>query len=1149
MEGWKPKDLKNKSFSNIQELFDKAIKKVNTFVDFRIELVESTKKREGSGKRTGTELEQEVVKKQKVDVEKETEQETGDLKTMFEPKVEDEVWKMQQMYKGNPQIDLQDQGVIDSRCSRHMTGNMSYLTNFEEIDRGYVAFGGNPKGGKITGRGIKREFSVAELLQQNRVAERKNRTLIEAAKTMLADLKLLTTFWAEAVNTACYVQNRVLVIKPYNKTPYELFLGRKPALSFMRLFGCPVKTLNTIDHLGKFNGKADEGFFIGYSINSKAFKVFNSRTKIVEENLHVQFSENTPNIAGSTKACDDAGKASMEKVPGKDYILLPLWPLNLPLSQSPKSSPDKGDNVNSTNNVNTASDENNTNNVNAVSSTVNAASIEDNAIGAKISIELPDDLNMPELEDVDYSDDDEDVGVEADMNNLDAFMPVSPIPTTRIHKDHLVEQIIGDLNSAPQTRRMTKSLEEHALFSSIQQRTNHEDFQNCLFACFLSQEEPKKVIHALKDLSRIEAMQEELLQFKLQEVWTLVDLPNGKRAIGTKWVYRNKKDERGIVIKNKARLVAQGYTQEEGIDYDEVFAPVARIEAVRLFLAYASFKDFVVYQMDVKSAFLCGKIKEEVYVCQPPRFEDPDFQTNDIIFGSTKKSLCTEFEKMMHKKFQMSAMGELTFFLGLQVKQKEDGILINQDKYMIEILKNFGFTDVKTASTPMETQKPLLKDEDVCACARYQVNPKVSHLHAMKRIFRCGNAKKQTVVTNKAKVETVVANSTTEAKYVAASSCCGQVLWIQNQLLDYGDSNEKKLIQMIKMHTDKNVADLLTKAFVVFGNMKRVGKGFSRAVTPLFPSLVVQAQEEMVKCFPTEPVADEAVYEERDDNLERATTTAASLDAEQVLWELVQVVVPVHKDTIFGDAKVTRLRTASKQIKLKGIDGICTNCLIEFLTIRDKQKTTQAKEIANLKKRVKKLEKKKKSRTHGLKRLYKVGLSARIVSSDDEAKNVYNEDMFDTCVFNNEEVFTRQDMAEKEISTTDPFTTAANVEVSTTSPTAATITTVELTLASNTGRIEECKTQEKKGCYARAKKEKKEVNAALIAQWNDIQDKVKTDYELAQRLQAEEQESDNLKEKSNYFNNSLIKGGCTSQLRDQKERRHKPPSKLKKKVS
>ncbi|GJU94292.1 ribonuclease H-like domain-containing protein [Tanacetum coccineum] len=553
----------------------------------------------------------------------------------------------------------------------------------------------------------------------------------------------------------------------------------------MRPFGCPVTILITIDHLVKFDRKADEGFFVRYSTNSKAFRVFNSRTRIVEENLHAQFSENTSNIAGSgpnwifdidaltksmnykpvvvgnqsngnagTKACDDVGKARMETVPGKDCILLPMWLANPLFSQNSKVSPDAGfkpsreeekkdaedlgnesgnptegkysevpsteeprinqekdDNINSTNNINTASDGKSTNNVNVVSSTVNAARIEVNTVDPKTSIELLNDPNMPELEDIVYSDDDEDVGAEGDMNNLDAFMPVSPIPTTIIHKDHPVEQIIRDLNSAPQTRRMTKNLKEHGLFSLDQQRTNHKDFQNCLFACFYHKKNPR----------------------------------------------RNKKDERGIVIKNKARLVAQGYTQEEGIDYDEVFAPVARIEAIRLFLAYALFKDFVVYQMDVKSTFLYGKTEEEVYVCQPPGFEDPNFLD--------RKSLCIEFEKMIHKKFQMSSIGELTFFLGLQVKQKEDGIFINQDKYVIEILKKFGFTDVKTASTPMETQKPLLKDADgedvdkhlyrsmigslmyltsswpnimfaVCACARFQVNPKSSHLHAVKRIFR-----------------------------------------------------------------------------------------------------------------------------------------------------------------------------------------------------------------------------------------------------------------------------------------------------------------------------------------------------------------------------------------------------------------------------
>ncbi|GKB05525.1 retrovirus-related pol polyprotein from transposon TNT 1-94, partial [Tanacetum coccineum] len=299
--------------------------------------------------------------------------------------------------------------------------------------------------------------------------------------------------------------------------------------------------------------------------------------------MHVQFSENTPNIAGSgpnwpfdidaltksmnykpvvignqsngnagtkawddagTKAWDDAGKARMETVPGKDYILLPLWTVDPPFSQISKSSPDAGFKPSSDDEKKVdedlrknreSIDQEKEDNVNSINNANAASTNEVNAVGGKTSIELPDDLNMPALEDIVYSDDDEDVGVEADMNNMDAFMPINHIPTTRVHKDHPVKQIIGDLNSASQTRRMTKNLEEHA------------------------------------------------------------------------------------------RLVAQGYTQEEGIDYDEVFSPVARIEAIRLFLAYALFKDFVVYQMDIKSVFLYGKIEEEVYVCQLPRFEDPDF--------------------------------------------------------------------------------------------------------------------------------------------------------------------------------------------------------------------------------------------------------------------------------------------------------------------------------------------------------------------------------------------------------------------------------------------------------------------------------------------------------------------------------------------
>ncbi|GJW60658.1 hypothetical protein Tco_0109993 [Tanacetum coccineum] len=252
------------------------------------------------------------------------------------------------------------------------------------------------------------------------------------------------------------------------------------------------------------------------------------------------------------------------------------------------------------------------------------------------------DPNMSALEDYsifDFSRNDEDDGAMADMNNLDTTIQVSHIPTTRIHKDHPLDQVIRDLQSATQTRKMSKNFKEHEF------------------------EEPKKVTHALKNPSWIEAMQEELLQFKLQEVRTLVDLPNGKRVIGSKWGFKDRKDERGIVI-----------------------------EAIRLFLAYASFKDFMVYQMDVKSTFLYGKIEKE-----------------------------------------MSYIGELYFLLGLQDIADNDGIFISQDKYVVEILKKFGFMEVKTASTPMETQKPLLKYED--GKEVYTVNPKVSHLYAVKRIF------------------------------------------------------------------------------------------------------------------------------------------------------------------------------------------------------------------------------------------------------------------------------------------------------------------------------------------------------------------------------------------------------------------------------
>nr|GEY07730.1 hypothetical protein [Tanacetum cinerariifolium] len=644
-------------------------------------------------------------------------------------------------------------------------------------------------------------------------------------------------------------------------------LGRTPSIGFMRPFGCPVTILNTLDPLGKFDEKVDEGFLVGYSVSSKAFRVFNSQTQVIQETLHINFHGNKPNVA------EKAGEENVQQ-----YVLFPVWsfgsnnPQNtdgdaafkvkepefegrkpqseVHVSPSCSAQTTKHDDKtkrktkgkspveSSTGYMNLSAkfedfSDNNINEVNAANSPVSAVGqISTNTFSAACP-------SNAAVKDITYSDDEEDVGAKANFTNLETSIIVSRIPTTRVHKDHPVTQIIGNLSSATQTRSMTRVAKEQGRLSQI----NNDDFHTCMFACFLLQEEPKKVHQALKNPCWVEAMQEELLQFKMQK--------------------------------------------NVGINYEEIFAPVARIEAIRLFLAYASFMGFMVYQMDVKSAFLYGTIEEEVYVCQPLGFDDPDhpnkvykvvmrekidqtlfikqkkgdillvqIYVDDIIFGSTNKDLCKAFEKLMKDNFQMSLIGELTFFLGLQVKQKQDGIFISQDKYVAEILRKFGLTDGKSASTPIDTRKPLIKDLDgedvdvhtyismigslmyitssrpdimfaVCACARFQVTPKASHLHAVKRIFRYLKGKphlglwypkdlpfnivaysdsdyagasldrKSTIkgcqflgcrlISWQCKNQTIMATSSTKAEYVATARCCAHVLWIQNQLLDYGD--------------------------------------------------------------------------------------------------------------------------------------------------------------------------------------------------------------------------------------------------------------------------------------------------------------------------------------------------------------------------
>ncbi|GJW61231.1 retrovirus-related pol polyprotein from transposon TNT 1-94 [Tanacetum coccineum] len=393
-------------------------------------------------------------------------------------------------------------------------------------------------------------------------------------------------------------------------------------------------------------------------------------------------------------------------------------------------------------------------------------------------------------------------------------------------------------------------------------------------------------------------MQEELTQFLANDVWELVPQPKNMIIIRTKWVFRNKLDENGIVSRNKARLVAQGYNQQEGIDYDETYAPVARLESIRILLAYACALDFKLFQMDVKSAFLNGFINEEVYVAQPPGFidfEKPDhvyklkkalyglkqapkawydrlkaflikheykmgmvdntlftkkkssnliivqIYVDDIIFGSTCQDMCDEFAKIMHDEFEMSMMGELNFFLGLQIKQMEDGIFFNQSKYIKEMLKKFGLEDSKPMKTPMSSDTKLTKDEE---CESVDKAPKTSHLEAVKRIFRYikgtthlglwypkGTGIETVVYADSdhakdymdrkstsgicmfvgccliswfSKKQTALAISTTEAEYVSAGKACQQALWMKQALIDY----DIRLDDVPMMCDNKDAIDL-----------------------------------------------------------------------------------------------------------------------------------------------------------------------------------------------------------------------------------------------------------------------------------------------------------------------------------------------------
>ncbi|GJS33859.1 putative ribonuclease H-like domain-containing protein [Tanacetum coccineum] len=679
-------------------------------------------------------------------------------------------------------------------------------------------------------KGIKREFSVARTLQQNGVAERKNRTLIEAARTMLADSLLPIPFWAEAVNTACYVLNRVLVTKPQNKTPYELLIGKSPSISFMRPFGCPLTILNTLDSLGKFDGKSDEGYLLGYSTSSKAFRVYNKRTKRVEENLHINFLEDQPNVTDpGTQDSYVAGSSGKDKGPTQEYILLPLQPHRTRIP------------------------------------------IEDVAPAAheKPSKSSPKDNDIQDLEDV--------------------------IDKKGQHQMPEDEQVLHDELEKMVTQELTAKAMDDVSRQAIEEEKRK----------IASQKKAAQVISTNKlstDRSSVSTDRPFVSTANTSYVSAAIT-SKGANAGESSFVYLGGKIPIDASTLPNADLPIDPNMPNLEDAFDTLLNDLMMIK-MRSYISSSNksedSKGFFSTSLDVKSVFLYGTIEKEVYVHQPPGFVDPahpnkvykmikvlyglhqaprawyetlssflmengfrrgtidktlfikkkksdimlvQVYVDDIIFGSTKKSMCTEFEDCMHKRFQMSSMGELTFFLGLQVKQQPDGIFISQDKYVADILKKFDFLSIRTTTTPIESNKPLVKDDDgadvdvhvyrsmigsliylttsrpdivfaVCACARFQVTPKASHLNAVKRIFRYlkhqpklglwyskdspfelkaysdsdyGGAnldRKSTtcgcqflgrrLISWQCKKQTIMVNSTTKAEYVTVANYCGQ---------------------------------------------------------------------------------------------------------------------------------------------------------------------------------------------------------------------------------------------------------------------------------------------------------------------------------------------------------------------------------------
>ncbi|GJQ89074.1 putative ribonuclease H-like domain-containing protein [Tanacetum coccineum] len=631
--------------------------------------------------------------------------------------------------------------------------------------------------------GISHETSIARSPQQNGVVERRNRTLIEAARTMLIYAKALLFLWAEAVATACYTQNRSIIRLRHGKTPYELLHDKLPDLSFFHVFGALCYPTNDSENLGKLQPKADIGIFIGYAPTKKAFRIYNRRTRRIIETIHVDFDELTAMASehsSSGPALHEMTPATISSglVPNPPPLTLFVPPsrtdwdiLFQPLFDELLNPPPSVDHP--APEVVAPIDEVAAPVPVVSTDSPSSATVDQDAPSPSNSQTTPD--TQPPVIPNDIEEDNHDIEVAHMGNDLYFGIPIPEVPSDQssssdsIHtnvppdhhisehnnkwtKHHSLENIIGELARPVSTRLQ---LYEQALL--------------CYYDAFLTAVEPKTYKDALTQACWIEAMQEELNEFERLEVWELVPRPDKVMVITLKWIYKVKLDKLGSILKNKAQLVARGCRQEDGIDFEESFALIARLEAIRIFLAFAAHMNMVVYQMDVKTAFLNGNLREEVYVSQPDGFVDKDkpnhvyklkkalyglkqaprtwydmlssflisqdfskgsvdptlfirrdskelllvqIYVDDIIFAASTPELCDLIAKIMCSKFKMSMMGKISFFLGLQISQSPRGIFVNQSKYALESLKKYGFDSCDPLDTPMVEKFKLDEDKE-----------------------------------------------------------------------------------------------------------------------------------------------------------------------------------------------------------------------------------------------------------------------------------------------------------------------------------------------------------------------------------------------------------------------------------------------------